>query len=199
MCYCNSRSDNLDGYSVTNRQVTLNKGWFTSWPSCVRLRHISQNSMQSKMKVKWKSLSHVTLCNPMNYMVHGILQARTLDWVAFPFSRGSSQPRNRTQVSCIAGRFFTSWATRKALIDYFWNFPVIFWTQLTGGKLQPCEWANGIANSNDLGTSVRLPFLGSFIYIYCLLKESQVMRINFSVVYHDNAIPKWHGKGPDGK
>ena len=44
-----------------------------------------------------------TLCDPMNYTVHGILQARTLELVAIPFSRGSSQPRNRTQVSCTAG------------------------------------------------------------------------------------------------
>ena len=44
-----------------------------------------------------------TLCDPMDYRVHGILQARTLEWVAFPFSRGSSQPRDRTQVSRIAG------------------------------------------------------------------------------------------------
>ena len=46
---------------------------------------------------------------------HGILQARVLEWVAIPFSRGSSQPRDWTWVSCIAGRFFTSWATREAL------------------------------------------------------------------------------------
>ena len=49
-----------------------------------------------------------TLCNPMDYTVHGTLQARLLEWVAFPFSRGSSQPRDRTQVSHIAGRIFTS-------------------------------------------------------------------------------------------
>ena len=54
-----------------------------------------------------------TLCDPMDYMVHGILQARILEWVAFPFSRGSSQPNDRTQVSCITGGFFTSWATRE--------------------------------------------------------------------------------------
>ena len=48
-----------------------------------------------------------TLWDPMD-TVHGILQARILEWVAFPFSRGSSQPRDRTQVSHIAGRFFTS-------------------------------------------------------------------------------------------
>ena len=42
----------------------------------------------------------------------GILPARILEWAAYPFSRGPSRPRNRTGVSCIAGRFFTSWATR---------------------------------------------------------------------------------------
>ena len=49
-----------------------------------------------------------TLCNPMDFTVHGILQAGILEWVAFPFSRRSSQPRYRNQVSRIAGRFFTS-------------------------------------------------------------------------------------------
>ena len=47
--------------------------------------------------------------------VHGILQARILEWVAIPFSRGSSQPRDWTQVSCIAGGFFIIWATREDL------------------------------------------------------------------------------------
>ena len=42
---------------------------------------------------------HPTLCNPLDYTVHGTLQARILEWVAFPFSRGSSQPRDQTQVS----------------------------------------------------------------------------------------------------
>ena len=50
----------------------------------------------------------LTLCETMDYTVHGILQARMLEWVAISFSRESSQPKNRTQVSCIAGRFFTS-------------------------------------------------------------------------------------------
>ena len=47
----------------------------------------------------------------MDYTVHGILQARILQRVAFPFSRESSQPKDQIQVSCIAGRFFTRWAT----------------------------------------------------------------------------------------
>ena len=59
------------------------------------------------LKVKVTQLCP-TLCNPMDYRVYGILQARILEWVAFPFSRESSQPGDRTEVSCIAGRFFTS-------------------------------------------------------------------------------------------
>ena len=55
----------------------------------------------------------VTLCDPMDHIAHGIFQARILEWVAFPFSRGSSQSRVWTQVSHIAGGFFTSWATRE--------------------------------------------------------------------------------------
>ena len=67
-------------------------------------------------ELKWKSLSHVQLfVTPLDYTVHGILQARILEWVAVPFSRGSSQPGDRTQVSHIAGGFFISWATREAL------------------------------------------------------------------------------------
>ena len=102
------------------------------------------------MKVKIAQ-SCPTLCNPMDYIVHGILQTRILEWVAFPspggfpnpglphcrrilyqlshkggprilewlayqFSRGFSRPRNWTGVYCIAGRFFTNWAIREALI-----------------------------------------------------------------------------------
>ena len=57
-----------------------------------------------------------TLCDPMNCIFYGILQARILECIAFPFSRGSSQPRDQTQVSCNAGGFFTSWAPREALV-----------------------------------------------------------------------------------
>ena len=60
-----------------------------------------------KVKVKVAQLCP-TLCDPMDYIVHGILQARILEWIALPFSRGSSQLRDRTQASHIAGGFFTS-------------------------------------------------------------------------------------------
>ena len=62
---------------------------------------------KSTMKRESESCSCQTLCDPMGYTVLGILQARILEWVAFPFSRASSQPRDRAQVSRIAGRFFT--------------------------------------------------------------------------------------------
>ena len=59
------------------------------------------------LKVKVAQL-YPTLCDSMDYTVHEVLQARILESVAFPFSRGSSQPRDRTQVSHIAGGFFTN-------------------------------------------------------------------------------------------
>ena len=63
-----------------------------------------------------------TLCDPMDCSPPGsslyeIFQARILEWIAISFSRGPSQPRDRTQVSCIAGRCFTDWATREATLD----------------------------------------------------------------------------------
>ena len=65
----------------------------------------AEDSAQPRVKA---ARSCLILCDPMDYTVHGTLQARTLEWVAFPFSRGSCQPRNRTQVSHTAGGFFTS-------------------------------------------------------------------------------------------
>ena len=60
-----------------------------------------------------------TLCIPMDCVVHGILQARILERVAVSFTRGSSQPRDQTQISHVAGRFFTSGATREAQLLLF--------------------------------------------------------------------------------
>ena len=97
-------------------QNSLEGGHFSLFPlhlpvyylTCLEWRCLIK---RSEVKV---AQSCPTLCDPMNYTVHGILQARILEWVAFPFSRGPSQPSDWTQVSCIAGRFFTSWATREA-------------------------------------------------------------------------------------
>ena len=94
----------------------------------------------------------------MDYTVHGILQARIQEWVAIPFSRGSSQPRDQTQVSHIAGRFFTSWATKEAIfLGYRKSLPPLHsapncsglktslstmlpWSPATGELLQWTEW-----------------------------------------------------------
>ena len=133
--------------------LLLKKLW---WPkimhNCINYYQSNQHNINCIVKWKWKSLSCVRLCNPMDCpwnslgqntgvgslsLLQGIFPTqgsnpgllhcrrtfyqlshkgslRILEWVAYPFSRGSSQPRNRTGVSCIAGRFFTNWAIRKA-------------------------------------------------------------------------------------
>ena len=72
--------------------------------------------MQCLQFCKYLCQSYPTPWDPMDYTVHEIPQARILEWVAFPFSKGSSWPRDQTQVSHIADGVFTSWATREAFI-----------------------------------------------------------------------------------
>ena len=86
--------------------------------------------MKKKVKI-WVAQSCLTPwdcmdCSPLVSSVHGILQARILEWVAAPFSRRSSQPRDETWVSCITGRFFTVWATREALKGLYHNLFIAF-------------------------------------------------------------------------
>ena len=78
----------------------------TVWIECQNLSACAL-SLQSCL-----NLCNPTDCHPPHYSVHGILQARILEWVAVSFSRGSYWPRDRTWFSCIAGWFFTVWATR---------------------------------------------------------------------------------------
>ena len=86
----------------------------------------------SKVKVKIAQLCP-TLCNLMDSTVHWILLARILKWVAFPFSRGSSQPRDQTQVSRIAGRFFTGEPPGKPEQYQSWSsYEHRFWNQNAG-------------------------------------------------------------------
>ena len=73
-----------------------------------------------------------TLYDPMEYTVHGILQAKILEWLALTVSRGFSQPRDRTQVSHIAGRFFAIWATRES---HWYNEGEIFPALIFGSHL----------------------------------------------------------------
>ena len=95
----------------------INKSMCVYWGVCSTLSFTVVWNLKSwRILVKWPwtemkvAQSSPTLCDPMDYTVQRILQARILDWVAFPFSRGSSQPMDQ-----IAGGFFTSWTTREAL------------------------------------------------------------------------------------
>ena len=72
-----------------------------------------------------------TLCDPLDCIVHGILQARILEWLAVLFSRASSQPRDQTQVSHIAGGFFTSWASREVQEYWSGSLSLLQWIFLT--------------------------------------------------------------------
>ena len=78
------------------------------WPPSLPSQHLMSHSLYTPDNEVKVTQSCLTLCDFMDCTVHGILQARILEWVAFPFSKGSSQPRDRTQVSCIAGGLFTS-------------------------------------------------------------------------------------------
>ena len=95
-------------------QISLISGW---WAVFTEIKKTGKKtfweeslefSLRCKFGIKSESQSCPTLWDPMDYIVRGILQARILEWVAFPFSRESSQPRDRTQVSRIAGEFFTN-------------------------------------------------------------------------------------------
>ena len=104
----------------------------------------TQGSNPSLLHCRWilyhlshQGIPHLVVSDslqPMDYTVHGILQARILEWVAISFSRESPQPRDWTQVSCIAGGFFTSWAT--IFINFYIDHGSI--TRLPRGPL--CYW-----------------------------------------------------------
>ena len=82
------------------KQHTLNNQWVES-------------ESESEVAQLCPTLCGPTDCSPSGSSVHGILQARILEWVAISFSRGSSRPRDRTQVSHIAGKYFNLWVTRE--------------------------------------------------------------------------------------
>ena len=114
------------GWSVIWSSWIFCKGeiyeWVISSSSLVARNMFIQDGLLWNVYVCLVAHSCPTLCNPMDYSLLdsyacGVLQAKILEWVAMPSSRGSSQPRDRTQVSCIAGGFSTVWATREALFE----------------------------------------------------------------------------------
>ena len=106
----------LQSLSEERREGILSNSFYEASISLVAKpdKNITRKDKYKMISLMRVAQSYLTLCNPTNYTVHGILQARILEWVAFPFSRRSSQLKDQTQVSRIAGGFFTSWATREA-------------------------------------------------------------------------------------
>ena len=82
-------------------------------PHIWTLKRNDTDESESEVTQSCPTFSGPMDCSPPGSSVHGIFQARILEWVAISFSRGSSQPRDWTQVSCIAGRCFNLWATRE--------------------------------------------------------------------------------------
>ena len=127
---CFTQIWNLKGFKITMMNMfDGEKQWkFGDSQKRNRLsRKIKVDSLGEKNKRTSKHIavkvkvtqSCPTFCDPVDYTVHGILQARILERVAFPFSRASSQPRDRAQVSHTAGSVFASWANREA--QEYWS------------------------------------------------------------------------------
>ena len=131
--------------------------------------HSKKKYWGARIPTKWgesESESEVaqscpTLCDPMDcslpgFSLHGILQVRVLEWVAISFSRGSSRPRDRTQVSRIPGRHFNLWATRESgkrviqtysiskthSISFIFPFHEIYKSKLVSGIPESCPKAS---------------------------------------------------------
>ena len=106
---------------------------FQDFPQFIVIHTVKGFGIVNKAEVKWSEVTQscLTLCNLMDYSlpgsIHGIFQARLLEWVAISFSRRSSRPRDWTRVSQIGGRRFTVWATREVclipyLLSNMWHY-----------------------------------------------------------------------------
>ena len=109
--------------------------------SCIAGRFFTTSTTWEVLNVwwKWKLLSHIQFF--VTPLVYGILQTRILEQIPLPFSRGSSQPRDRTQIFCIAGGFFTSWATREALNVWFNS------VQFSHSVVSDCLWPHELQHA----------------------------------------------------
>ena len=113
------------------------------FPKC-RLCEIEQSQSESvTCSVMSDSLRPHGLCSPQGSSVHGILRERILEWVAIPFSKGFSCPRDQTQFSCIARRFFTIWTTREGnnQLSGSWNGKVS-WAPMDSTEYPALAWGN---------------------------------------------------------
>ena len=165
----------------------------TSTPGFYYLKTITKPSQSSHSCFSQVKIvqSCLTLCDPMDYTVHGILQARILEWEAIPFSRGSSQPRDQTQVSRIAAAdaksfqscppalqvdSFISWVTREALFLPVRPQSQVWWGQTSQKQsLDP----NNHREENDWGWGTVRRGLSSTL-------KGQRMESQFYLVQQEN-------------
>ena len=110
---------NLDFYSLVQ-----SSNLYSNYCLCLLTSLFTGREWRSEVKWSEVAQSCPTLCDPMDCSlsgssIHGIFQARMLEWISISFSRGPFHPRNRTQVSRIAGRRFTIWTARKPQSNFF--------------------------------------------------------------------------------
>ena len=142
--------------------IFLTQRFYSSWikyPVVKLLRH--------RVKWKWSEVAQlsVTLCDPMDCSppgssIHGIFQARVLEWGAIAFSRGSSWPRDRTRVSCIVVRRFTIWARRDHKVGTWINLPNHYQTLPTGCIQCHCLFLTSMYKTINFSTP--FPTLGMY-------------------------------------
>ena len=119
------------------------RGCFTSWAPREAFQILHWKKSGSEVAQSCPTLCDPRDCSLPGFSVHGIFQARVLEWVAISFSRGSSWPRDRPQVSCIAGRRFTLWATR----DYYAKTSFILITEFLV-TLKVCAWGRTVPKAS---------------------------------------------------
>ena len=154
---------------------------------------LSWGEVSKRHSVVSDSLQPHGLYNPWNST------GQYMEWVSFPFSREFSQPRDWTQVSCIAGRFFTSWATREAALSWMWDQnreSGSHWSilSLLRWLLQRLFWLLGLVNIEVVGWSfIAISSLAIFLNILSL--KGYLIWTNLSVLSNhlnnQNTVYKW--------
>ena len=119
------KDDAMKVLHSTYQQIRETQQWPQDWKRSVFIPILKKGNAEECSSENEVAQSCPTLCDPLDcslqgFSIHGFLQARIQEWVTIFFSRGSSQPRDRTQVSCIVGRHFNLWATRKPQTIQVW-------------------------------------------------------------------------------
>ena len=146
-------------YGVTHWDET--QAFQISWPGWQMLKNLCYCLVAKSCLI----LCHPMDCSPPGSSVHGILQAKILEWVAISFSRGSAQPRNWTWVSCITGGFFAEMVTREALRC------ILFYVELFEAKvllLKPRFFYLVASASQDKGTCPHINSPSCYAVLSCM-------------------------------